>query len=325
MRRQACTAAIVSLVLALAACSSGTKRASSAANPAAPAATTTTVQHLASYGVGTREETFVDTSRRTPPNKTYGGAPTRTIRVRYFYPTEQNAPARTGTPFPIVVFSHGWTGSPEVYRKLEEPIARAGYVVVAPAYPLSNTLAPGGPAVTDLGNQPKDASFVLDRVLEHANDPSSWLHGLVDPARIGAAGHSLGGFTTYGLVYNSSCGDPRIKAAVAMSATAAGCPGTYFAGTPVPLLAIHGDHDELIPYRLGHDAWDKAKSPKYFMTIIGGKHATEALGGNTPRQRAWTQATIAFFDVYLKGEPSGMARLLQAASQPGLTKLESQP
>jgi dienelactone hydrolase len=323
MRRLLCAVATVTLTLA--ACSSSSKKASNTTAPVTQATTTTTIARPASYGFGTREETFVDTSRSTPPNKTYKGAPTRTIRVRYFYPTEQNAPAHNGAPFPIVVFSHGWTASPEVYHLLEEAIARAGYVVVAPAYPLSNTLAPGGPVVTDLGNQPKDASFVLDRVLEHANDPASWLHGFVDPARIGAAGHSLGGFTTYGFTYNATCGDSRIKAAVPMSAIAAGCPGAYFAGPPIPLLAIHGDHDELVPYRTGHTSWEKAKSPKFFMTIIGGKHATEALGGTTPKQQALTKATIDFFDLYLKGDQSAMARLQQVASQPGIAKLESQP
>lgn len=317
---------ITALVFAAAACSSsGSKPAATAAPapaPAATVATTTTtaaVARLASYDVATKEETYVDTSRATAPNHTFKGAPTRTIRVRYYYPTEHQ-----GAPFPMIVFSHGWTASPEIYQNLLKPFARAGYVVVAPAYPLSNTNAPGGPIVTDLGNQPKDASFVIDRVLAE-NAGRGWLHGLVDPNRIGADGHSLGAFTTFGLVYNSTCGDERIKASVEMSGIAGGCPGQYFTGRNVPLLGIQGDHDELVPYGGGHDSWSKASSPKFFLTILGGKHVTEELGGTSVGQQIVIKATIAFFDRYLRDDDAALARLTNVATHAGVTKFETRP
>jgi alpha-beta hydrolase superfamily lysophospholipase len=228
------SAFVVVSALAISACSSSSGNKGAAPTTSTPlTATTTTVPHLAHYGYAEREDTIVDKTRPTKANNSYPGAPDRTIRVKYYFPTENgDAPATTGAPFPLVIWSHGWTAGPEVYQAIERALASAGFVVAAPAYPLSNSAAPGGPIVTDLGNQPADASFVLDHAV--ALTKNGWLHGVVDPTKIGAGGHSLGGLTTYELVYNSACRDDRIKAAVAMSAIAAGCSGTNFKNIDTP-------------------------------------------------------------------------------------------
>jgi predicted dienelactone hydrolase len=321
------SAFVLTGALAISACSSSSGTKGGAANPTTPpipATTTTTAPRPAHYGYAEREDTIVDKSRPTAANKGYPGAPDRTIRVKYYFPTEKgDDPATAGAPFPLIIWSHGWTAGPEVYQNLERAFASAGFVVAAPAYPLSNSASPGGPVVTDLGNQPADASFVLDHVL--ALTKSGWLEGVVDPVKIGAGGHSLGGFTTYELVYNSACRDDRVKAAVVMSAIAAGCSGTNFKNIDTPLLAVHGDHDELVPYDGGQKSFAEAHSPKFFMTFLGGKHVTEELGGTTPGQRALTKAIIGFFNRYLRGEASGLEQLKAAATQPGLTTLDAQP
>jgi dienelactone hydrolase len=325
MRRLSTFVLVSALAISACSSSSGTRGAApGTTSPPLAATTTTTVPRLTHYGYAEREDTIVDKSRPTKANNGYPGAPDRTIRVKYYFPTEKgDAPATTGAPFPLIIWSHGWTAGPEVYQAIERALASAGFVVAAPAYPLSNSAAPGGPIVTDLGNQPADASFVLDHALALAKN--GWLKGKVDPSKIGAGGHSLGGFTTYELVYNSACRDKRIKAAVAMSAIAAGCGGTNFKNIDTPLLAIHGDHDELVPYDGGQKSFNEANSPKFFMTIVGGKHVTEELGGTTPGQRALTTAIIGFFNRYLRGEASGLEQLKKAADQPGLTTLDAQP
>ena len=215
------------------------------------------------------------------------------------------------------------TGFPEAYRRLLTDIAAAGYVVAAPAYPLSQRGAPGGATAKEVGTQPADASFVITKTIAASNDPG-WLHGLVDPNHIGAAGHSLGGITTYNLAYNATCADPRLKAAVVMSGTAAGCPGDYFTGKVVPLLETHGDSDQTLNYKLGRSSFAKAPDPKYFFTIIGGRHSSEELGGTTEKQRALTQAIIGFLDNYLKGDAAGLTAM-QAAAKPGIATLEAHP
>jgi len=311
-----------SLALIGAACSSAS-HASAPPLTTAAAATTTTVA-LASYDVGTREETYIDATRPTARNGAYPGAPTRTLRTRFYFPTQHGVPARTGAPFPIVLFSHGWTGTPEAYQLLLKQIASSGFVVVAPAYPLSNGAAPGGATIGDLLNQPKDASLVLDHVLAEAKG-NTWLTGFVDPSRIAAGGHSLGAFTTYGLVYNGCCRDARIKAAFVMSGIAAAFPkAKFFTGIDTPLLATHGDHDELVAYSGGRTSFDRANKPKYFMTILGGKHTSEELGGNSPKQQLLAHAIIDFLKIYLDHDAAARADLKTVGDTSGSTTLIAQ-
>jgi predicted dienelactone hydrolase len=190
-------------------------------------------------------------------------------------------------------------------------------------FPLSHLGTPGGAKVTDINNQPLDDSFVLDQVLAARDAP--WLEPLIDPERIGTFGHSLGGLTTYGLVYNSCCVDERIKAAVVLSGLAGGFDGDFFEGITTPLYAIHGDKDPTVPYSSGYDAYLRANPPKYFLTIIGGSPSTEEQGGTTPGQQAVAQSMIAFFDRYVRGDEGALARMRKAATVAGVTRFESQP
>src|SRR5687768_7521522 len=128
MRR--CGVVIIACVGLLAACSSGTASSSDT-----PSTTTTTIPE--SYEAGEHVEMFVDPSRPTRANKEYAGAPERTLKVIVHYPMQNGAPATAGAPFPLVLFSHGLTGWPELTQPLLSDFARAGYVVAAPAYPLS--------------------------------------------------------------------------------------------------------------------------------------------------------------------------------------------
>jgi predicted dienelactone hydrolase len=261
--------------------------------------------------ITSRVEIFVDKTRSTPKYSTYPGAPTRRLRVRFYYPAG-------GGPYPLILFSHGFQAEPEDYGPLLRDIARKGFVVAAPAYPLSSGDAPAAPTALDLANQPKDASFVISRVLKQ-------FPHLVESNEIGAAGQSLGGMTTYGLVFNACCRDPRIKAGAVFSGIAAGFPPTYFKGIKTPLLALHGNRDDTLPYAQGLAAYKQAEGPKYFVTLVGATHNSDSHGGPTVRQQAATNAIVDFFDFYLKNDPGALARLRAVAQQPGVTKLTSQP
>ena len=64
-------------------------------------------------------------------------------------------------------------------------------------------------------------------------------------------------------------------------------PINYVSGKTPPIISIHGDKDELVPYSQAvrlHQALDKAKVPNQLYTIAGGGH-----GGFTPEQnqKAW--------------------------------------
>ncbi len=294
------------------------------------AAPTTTVAKPAeksspSFAVGLLRETFVDSSRPTAVNGDAGARPDRTLATLVFYPARgapsaggdavSGAPADTADgPYPLIVFAHGLGGSPEGYQPVLQRWAAAGFVVAAPAFPLTNSAARGGPNAQDYTNQPADVSFVIDEVLHAAAQPSGVLAGLVDPDAIGAAGHSLGGITTIGLATNTCCHDARVKAAVVMAGDALTFPdgSPDFAAAP-PLLFVHGTADTLVPYEASVDAFNAAQGPKGLLTIPAGDHGSPvALAG-----KAFTsvmRATTDFFRAYLEHDDTAEARIAKDAT-----------
>jgi dienelactone hydrolase len=276
---------------------------------------------------------YIDATRPTPPNGSFPGAPNRAIVVKFFVPAVDGKMSRRGAPYPTMLFSHGASTTPYTYEYLLDAFVRAGFLVIAPVYPLSTTLAPGGFTPIDVDQQPGDASFVLDQVLAANRDPKSWLHGLINPKRIGTAGHSLGAMTTYGLVYNECCRDPRIKAAAVLSGATVVLPGQtrefpaneFFTGIHTPLLAVHGDQDLTVPYAAGLASWSKANAPKFFLTRVGGNHISDETGGSAPGQKLVTRALIDFFRRYLNQSPDALGDLKQDGNQAGVTSLTADP
>jgi dienelactone hydrolase len=284
------------------------------------------------YAVGRLDETFVDRSRPTKATGDFEGAPDRTLHTTIYYPargtpgegvTEDGTPHRKRGPYPLIVYSHGNDSFGAEYERLLRQWASAGYVIAAPDYPLSNKDAPGGGDISDVGEQPADARFVIDRVLALAAKRSGTLSRLVDAKRIGASGHSLGAVTTYQLVYRACCADKRIKVAAPMSGVAGG-PPEFFDGITTPLLAEHGDADGTIPYRAAAETYAKASPPKFFLTLVGGGHTPPYRGGTEPDARAVAQVTLDFFDRYLKDDSSALERLRRDANASGVATLEEQ-
>lgn len=284
------------------------------------------------FRVGTVGETFFDASRATPATATTPARHGRKLAVLVFYPargapgpagsgTEQNAaPDREDGPYPLIVFAHGFGGSAQGYASLLEQWASAGYVVAAPNFPLTSDETPGGPDLADYVNQPGDMSFVITELLKLSSRSSGALSGLVDPHHIGAAGHSLGGVTTLGLVANSCCRDPRVLAAVVMS----GDPLTFPSGHPEfgqapPLLLVHGNADQAVPYAASVEAFNEARAPKGLLTIEGGDHDSTAIPGDIAFETV-VRSTTDFFNLYLKGEESALGRL-EAAARTNATRL----
>ena len=100
------------------------------------------------------------------------------------------APAEGG-PFPLVLFSHGRGSNPMMYAWFHQLLASQGHVVAAPYHYRANSYDANIAYLANmLWRRPKDLSLIVDAMLA---DP---LWGpLVDPGRIGVAGHSQGGFT----------------------------------------------------------------------------------------------------------------------------------
>ena len=224
-------------------------------------------------------------------------------------PTELYLPRARGR-VPLIVFAHGYDGDPLKFTQLFEHWTAAGFAVVAPRFPITYTGTATGPLSRsgDYGEQPADLTFVLDRVLE-----SRW-KSRVDVKRIGAAGLSLGGATIWGLIGNSCCRDPRIKAAVVMDGIQFGFNGGTRVANRMPLLMFHADHDYALPYPSAVTAYATAAPPKYFVTIAGAFHAEPY--ENTPNvaDDMVMRTTTAFWRAYLLGDTTARGEIVPDAT-----------
>lgn len=225
------------------------------------------------YPVTKTTFTFVDTSRVTPPNKTYPGAPQRTLVTDVYYPGSVGGALLDGAPYPLVIHSHGYLDARNGEAYVLDHLASHGYVVVSADYPLSNGGAPGGATIDDIANQPGDARFIIDQVLAMSATTGGPLSGKIDPERIGASGLSLGGLTTLLLTYHRDLRDPRIRAALPMAAPSCFFTKRFFKTSTAPLLVMHGTTDALVPLREnGQRTFRNARGHRHFVTLANGSH-----------------------------------------------------
>lgn len=137
----------------------------------------------------------------------------RPLHVALWYPTETTAPllisaenpvfqglpaikdaSPTAAAHPLVVLSHGYRGNWRNLSWLVPSLVSRGYVVAAPDHPGTTTFDRRPAEAAKLWERPHDVSRVIDAL---SADPS--LAGTVDPQRIAAIGHSLGGWTVTAL------------------------------------------------------------------------------------------------------------------------------
>jgi hypothetical protein len=80
-----------------------------------------------------------------------------------------------------------------------------------------------------------------------------------------------------------------------------------------------------VPYADGRRAYIDAPPPRFLLTVLGGDHGEPYTADpDDPRARLVVDATIGFFDHYLKGAPDGLARLQADGANAGLAKLEQE-
>jgi fermentation-respiration switch protein FrsA (DUF1100 family) len=209
-------------------------------------------------------------------------------------------------PFPIVLFSHGLGALPESFLPLFEGWVHDGFVVIGPTYPHTSGSDATNPR--DLVNQPADASFVLDSVIELASDRGHPLSGRLDPERIGAVGHSMGGMTTIGLA-GTCCADDRIDAGVVYAGDATGIRDDGFVADAPPLLFMHGDADAVVSFESGRDAYEDATGPKGFVTLVGADHIEPFFDDSGTHGSVVSAATLAFLRWTLRDDDGALEEL----------------
>jgi dienelactone hydrolase len=274
----------------------------------------------------------------------------RQVPVRLYFPQSGKG------PLPIIVFSHGLGGSRDGYAYLGRHWASYGYVSVHLQHQGSDTSAwKGKPqpleamrqAAADLRNsinRVADVRFAIDRLTKLQRE-SGPLGGRLDLARIGMAGHSFGAWTTLAIVgevfitpggREIAVGDPRVKAAIAMSAPVPRNKDQLdkaFGAIRIPCLHMTGTLDDS---PIGETKAAQRRLPfdhirgadQYLVTFIGGDHMIFSgrgrLLGDGAKDAMFQElicvATTAFWDGYLKGDRVAMRFLVDGELQKVLGK-----
>jgi len=282
--------------------------------------------------VGLRVVRLVDTSRTVQlPD---GTSEPRALLTYVRYPAIgpagatdiRDAPAaRAGGPYPLIVFGHGFAVTPGTYTRLLIAWARAGFVAAAPAFPLENAHAPGGPNEADLINQPADMSFVITRMLAAGESAADPLGGVIDGGRVAVSGQSDGGDTALAVGYDSRTRDPRVSAAVILSgAELPGLEGFDFAAGGPPLLATQGTADTINPPTLTETFFAAARRPKFLLWLLRAEHLPPYTV-QQPQLSIVERVSVAFLDAYLRRSPGALARMARAGDVPGVAALTAEP
>lgn len=176
------------------------------------------------------------------------------------------APPASG-PFPLVLFSHGRTGTRIAYTLLCEAIAALGCVVISADHP-GDTLIDFALeiAVDDATNERQrvdDARLVLDAALGGAAGVPDPVRAVVDPARVAIAGHSYGGYTALGLAAGAHGDpDPRVRAVVGLQAYTRALTDADLARVTVPTLLSVAARDTTTPPAVDADRpWEVLATP----------------------------------------------------------------
>jgi len=248
--------------------------------------------------------------------------------------------SKKGVPYPLVLYSHGYSGSGVAAVFLTEYLARSGFVVVAPDHndDLSAVRIRGGadanlPKIWEnalkiarseksfdhkkFEYRLKEIRFACDKILELSKEENSPFSGMIDEKRIAIAGHSLGSYTALG-VTGMREKDERFKAAVYFSG------GLFwdekeFSKIKIPAMFMYGETEtygrgilglsDLSVKTIGAYLW--CDGPRFCLEVKHGTHMTfceRVFKENTPeiakeQVRLIKEYTTAFLLKYLNNEP----------------------
>jgi dienelactone hydrolase len=307
-------------------------------------------RHPGLFGVGIGTITVYD---RSAPTLDYDDDPPRVlsdervISTQIWYPTsgkpakapiQKAAPDRSSGPFPVILFAHGYAVTPHTYMPLLSAWVEAGFVVVAPVFPVDNFYewrAEGGGSApeADISNEPVDVVDVLDSVARRAKRPVGLLSHLVDLSKLALAGQSDGASVVAALEYSSSYRAdlallPHRPLAVGIfSGQKLGDDAIYGAPSPAPaLLDVQSDADNCNSTQVAtqlYDAIAPSSSPRYFLELLGADHL-----GPYEGQQPWftsvrTTSTVFFENALDTSRSAGAAALESAGRRAGVSNLLS--
>lgn len=209
-------------------------------------------------------------------------------------------------PYPLVIVSHGYTGSRLLFTYLTENLASKGYVVVSIDH-TDSTFQDANAFTSTLLNRSLDDLFVLNEIDSMNSDSNSFLKDLVDTENTALIGYSMGGygavnvagggysekavqFFTYAskgsnALEKRKMGNPeflasfdkRFKAVVAMAPWGMGnevWDAEGLKGIRIPTLFVAGSKDDISGYEKGVKAiyQGAVNCERYLLTYIDARH-----------------------------------------------------
>ncbi len=242
--------------------------------------------------------------------------------------------------FPVLVWSHGATGTKDMYQPLVRHWASHGYVCLQADHSDSRALtgrSGAGPATfADWESRPKDVVFILDALDEiEAKVPA--LKGKMNRQAIGVGGHSFGAHTAQLVAGATTVGpdgqrrshaDGRPRAFVLLSPQgigpqSGGLDEKSWGGVTRPFIVITGTKDigrTGDDWRWRLDPWKYApRKDKFLLVIEGAWHGFGGIAGDAAFRGAGPEnpahvlyvksASTAFWDAFLKGDSQAAAFL----------------
>lgn len=225
-------------------------------------------------------------------------------------------------PHPLLLFSHGFLGASDQTIFLMEACARAGYIVASMNHTdalfnrRQRRIDP--PEFGDarkwtdakFRDRQEDLSTLLNQLLKWNEEPDSPWIGRIDESRIGAIGHSLGGYTALGMAGGwKSWKEPRLKAVVLLSPYAHPYgPNGDLPHVTVPVMMQDGTRDfGVTPFM--PPIYEKLAGPKVLLVLKGENHfgwtnlasltTTTRDATKSGNPELMVQYTIAFLDHFL--------------------------
>lgn len=274
---------ILSLVLA---CVSLTTQGEQPADPSGPGP----------WPVGYQQLSFTDSSR----DLVAGG---RTLPVHIWYPAAAgdsaesavyveggflqlpaqialDAPAIAADErWPLIIFSHGFGGTPIQSTPVMEVLASHGFVVASVDH-IGNSQSES-PIEKDRpqaqADRVPDVTYVIDTLLALNRDSASDWYRRLHPLQIGVTGHSYGGSTSMALAvgeFSAPAVDPRVKAIVPVSGDMEYFSDAALASVKIPLLMLNGTLDTAVPPSNSARAYElsPAAQPAWRVDIAGATH-----------------------------------------------------
>lgn len=255
------------------------------------------------------------------------------LQLRVTYPSGAG-------PFPVIVWSHGASGTKDMYQPLVRHWASHGYVCIQANHSDSRAFGrrvSNSPEMFgDWRSRPADAAFILDS-LAALESKAPGLAGKMDHETIGVGGHSFGAHTAQLLAgaqltgrkgRNESHADPRPCAFLLLSPQGKGRAGVGLTERSWdemdrPFMVITGTKD----YGRNGEDWEWRTEPfhhapdgaKYLAVVDGGWHGFGGVAGgpqyhgagpeNPDHVRYVQSLSTAFWDRYLKEDAEAGAYL----------------